>query len=175
MKIGNSEGERLKFYMETPTPRIVIGQEVADYEKRPYFMPANEAYWDNPLRSQYPLLGCSEHAKYHVHSQTAFTPWLRELEPEPVLKLNSQDAAERGISQGDYVRAYNDRGDVVLKALVTDGIMPGVVGIPHGFREDQYVSGHAQNLTSRVMNDFCYNNSYYDFLCEVERYEGSVE
>lgn len=175
MKIGNSEGERLKFYMEAPTPRIVIGQEVADYEKRPYFMPANEAYWDNPLRSQYPLLGCSEHAKYHVHSQTAFTPWLRELDPEPVLKLNSQDAAERGISQGDYVRAFNDRGDVVLKALVTDGIMPGVVGIPHGFREDQYVSGHAQNLTSRVMNDFCYNNSYYDFLCEVERYEGSVE
>lgn len=175
MKIGSAEGERLKFYMEAPTPRIVSGQEVADYEKRPYFMPANEAYWENPLRSQYPLMGCSEHTKYHVHSQTAFTPWLRELEPEPVLKINSQDAAERGIAQGDYVRAFNDRGDVVLKALVTDGIMQGVIGIPHGFREDQYVSGHAQNLTSRVMNDFCYNNAYYDFLCEVERYEGSVE
>ena len=174
MTVGNSESERLKFYMEAPTPRNVCGQEVPEYEKYPYFMPANEAYWDNPLREQYPLMGCSEHAKYHVHSQTAFTPWLRELEPEPVLKINRQDAEARGIAQGDYVHAFNDHGDVVLKALVTDGIMPGVIGIPHGFREDQYVSGHAQNLTNRTMNPFVHNNSYYDFLCEVELYEGSV-
>lgn len=174
MMVGPAESARMKFYLEYPTPRANYGQAVADYERYPYYTNAAEAYWDNPLREQYPLLGCSEHHKYHVHSQTAFTPWLRELEPEPVLKINAQDAADRGISQGDYVHAFNDHGDVVLKALVTDGIMQGVVCIPHGFREDQYVSGHAQNLTSRVMDDFIHNNAFYDFLCEVEKYEGGV-
>ena len=33
---------------------------------------------------------------------------MRELEPEPLLKVNATDAAERGIQQGDYVRVYND-------------------------------------------------------------------
>ena len=107
-----------------------------------------------------------------MHSQCAYTPWLRELEPEPLLKVNATDAKERGIEQGDYVRVYNDRGYAVLKVLVTEGIMPGVVSIPHGFQADQFVEGHTQDLTNVLMNDFCSNSAFYDFLCEVEKYEG---
>ena len=58
------------------------------------------------------------------------TPVIRELEPEPIIKINAADAAARGIEQGDLVRAYNDHGYAVVKALVTEGIMPGVVSIP---------------------------------------------
>ena len=67
---------------------------------------------------------------------------------------------------------YNDRGYAVLKVLVTEGIMPGVVSIPHGFQADQFVEGHTQDLTNVLMNDFCSNSAFYDFLCEVEKYEG---
>ena len=98
------------------------------------------------------------------------TPWLREIEPEPMLKINSKDAEARGIAQGDYVRAYNDHGSVVLRAKVTPGIKEGVVSIPHGWNASQYKEGHAQDLTNRFMNDFCSNSAFYDFLCEVEKY-----
>ena len=99
---------------------------------------------------------------------------MRELEPEPLLKVNATDAAERGIQQGDYVRVYNDHGYAVLKARVTEGIKPGVVSIPHGFQASQFVEGHTQDLTNVYMNDFCSNSAFYDFLCEVEKYEGGV-
>lgn len=163
--------QRLQYYLEKPTPRNNFGQQVADYERMPYYENAHESYWDNPLRDKYPLFGCSQHAKYHVHSQCAYTPWLREPEPEPLLKLNAADAKERGIEQGDLVRVFNDHGSAVLKVLVTEGIKPGVVSIPHGFQADQYVKGHTQDLTSVVMNDFCSNSAFYDFLCEVEKYQ----
>ena len=91
------------------------------------------------------------------------------------MKISASDAEARGIAQGDYVRAYNDHGSCVLRAKVTKGIKPGVISIPHGWREDQYVEGHAQNLTNRYMNDFCSNSAFYDFLCEVEKYEGGVK
>ncbi|WP_172136336.1 molybdopterin-dependent oxidoreductase [Adlercreutzia sp. ZJ473] len=165
----STETGRFKFYLEKPTPRNIFGQKVADYERYPYYEDAKEAYWDNPLREKYPLMGCSQHHKYHVHSQCAYTPLLRELEPEPELKINASDAAARGISQGDVVRAYNDHGYVVLKAMVTEGIKPGVVSIPHGFQADQFIEGHSQDLTSVYMNDFCSNSAFYDFLCEVEK------
>ncbi len=42
-----------------------------------------------------------------------------------LIRLNSEDAAARGIADGDLVRAYNDRGAVVLCARVTDRIRPG--------------------------------------------------
>lgn len=167
---GESESSRLKYYIENPTPRNNWGQAVADYERYPYYEHANESYVENPLREKYPLFGCSEHGKYHVHSQLAYTPVMRELEPEPRLKINASDAAERGIAQGDLVKAYNDHGFVVIKALVTEGIKPGVISIPHGFQADQFVEGHAQDLTSVYMNDFCSNSAFYDFLCEVEKY-----
>ena len=168
----STRSNRLEYYIEKPAPRNNFGQEVADYERYPYYENAHEAYWDNPLREKYPLMGCSQHHKYHVHSQCAYTPWLRELEPEPRIKINAADARERGISQGDVVRVYNDHGYAVLKALVTEGIKPGVVSIPHGFQADQFIEGHTQDLTSVVMNDFCSNSAFYDFLCEVERCEG---
>ena len=68
------------------------------------------------------------------------------------------------------MKAYNDHGYVVIKALVTEGIKPGVISIPHGFQAEQFIEGHAQDLTSAYMNDFCSNSAFYDFLCEVEKY-----
>ena len=162
---------RHEYYLEHPFVRNNFGQEIAEYEKYPYYMDQNEAYWDNPLRAKYPLMGMSQHERYHVHSQLAFTPVLREIEPEPMAKINATDAAERGIKQGDYVRVYNDRGSCVLKAKVTEGIKPGVISMPHGWRVDQFKAGHSQDLTSRVMNTFVSNSSFYDYLCEVEKYE----
>ena len=46
--------------------------------------------------------------------------------------------------------------------------------MPHGFQASQFVEGHTQDLTNVYMNDFCSNSAFYDFLCEVEKYEGGV-
>jgi molybdopterin-containing oxidoreductase family molybdopterin binding subunit len=167
---GATESARLKYYLEKPVPRNDFGQGVPEHERYPHYEHANESYWENPLRERYPLFGCSEHNKYHIHSQLAHTPVIRELEPEPTVRINASDAAERGIRQGDVVRAYNDHGYVVIKALVTEGIKPGVISIPHGWQAEQFIEGHSQDLTNVTMNDFCSNSAFYDFLCEVEKY-----
>jgi trimethylamine-N-oxide reductase (cytochrome c) len=40
--------------------------------------------------------------------------------------LSSKDAAARGIADGDLIRAFNDRGSVILSAQVTERMVPGV-------------------------------------------------
>jgi anaerobic dimethyl sulfoxide reductase subunit A len=42
------------------------------------------------------------------------------------------DAEVRDISNGDMVRVFNDRGEVMVPAKVTERIMPGVVDLPQG-------------------------------------------
>ena len=43
------------------------------------------------------------------------------------MRLNTKDAAARGIEDGDLVRAFNDRGEVILAAQITERLAPGTV------------------------------------------------
>jgi anaerobic selenocysteine-containing dehydrogenase len=43
-----------------------------------------------------------------------------------VIRLNPEDAARRGIKGNDIVKAYNDRGEVLLAVQLTERVLPGV-------------------------------------------------
>jgi trimethylamine-N-oxide reductase (cytochrome c) len=47
-----------------------------------------------------------------------------------VIRMNSFDAAVRGIKQHDLVKIYNDRGAVICAAVLTQRLSPGVC---HGY------------------------------------------
>lgn len=129
---------------KTPSGKIEIySQALADLndpEKPavPKYIEAWESRND-PLAKKYPLQLITTHFKRRVHTQgNDYIPWLAELEPQAVL-INSADAEARGISNGDKVRVFNDRGEIVILAKVTEMIMPGVVEIPEGawYRPDE--------------------------------------
>ena len=55
---------------------------------------------------------------------------------EPVF-INPQDANARGIRNGDVVRVFNARGQVLAGAVVSDRYAPGVARIHEGAWYDQ--------------------------------------
>ena len=85
----------------------------------------------DPLAKKYPLQLITTHLKRRALSQFDNIPWLKELQDQAVL-INTEDARARGICDGDMVRVFNDRGEIVIHARVTERIMPGVVDVPHG-------------------------------------------
>ncbi len=105
-------------------------QNIPDLPPIPTYIKAWEGR-DDELTGEYPLQLISTHNKRRVHSQGYNNPWLSELE-EHEIWINSIDADARGIKHGDMVRTYNDRGTVLIKAKVTERIMPGVVSISEG-------------------------------------------
>lgn len=56
-----------------------------------------------------------------------------QLCPKPLLEIHSDDAAARGIADGDLVRVHNDRGSLALPATISDAVQPGVVAMPSGW------------------------------------------
>ena len=48
------------------------------------------------------------------------------------LEMNAVDAKSRGITQGDIVRVFNDRGSCLCGVNITTDVMPGVVIISTG-------------------------------------------
>lgn len=83
---------------------------------------------------KHPLHIISPHPKYRLHSQMDNT-WIRDTyeiaEREPIW-INTQDAKKRGIAAGDVVRVFNDRGQLLAGAAITDRIREGVVMLQEG-------------------------------------------
>jgi anaerobic selenocysteine-containing dehydrogenase len=60
---------------------------------------------------------------------------------ELYLTLNPADAAARGIAEGDTVRAFNDLGEVICRARVSDRVRQGVASMPKGAWRKSSVNG----------------------------------
>ena len=100
---------------------------------------------------KYPLLVCSNHPRWGVHSEHQDMIWLREIETCKVKGpdgyqyqpgwLHPSEAEKRGIKHGDIISIYNDRGTLLAGAYITERIMPGVVYIDHGAKWDSIAPG----------------------------------
>lgn len=129
----------------TPSGKIEIySQTIADMNNPeippiPKYMETWESRND-PQAKEYPLQLTTSHPRGRVHSAFEDVPWLTELFPQAVT-LNSDDARARGIRDGDMVRVFNDRGEIIIPARVTQTIMPGVVDIPEGAKYTPDESG----------------------------------
>jgi anaerobic selenocysteine-containing dehydrogenase len=60
-------------------------------------------------------------------------PALRDVKPVPVLDINASTARALDIEDGDKVIVESPYGRISLVARLTEGIHPGVVGVPHGW------------------------------------------
>ncbi len=49
-----------------------------------------------------------------------------------VVEIHPNDADAHGLKDGDTVTVFNDRGEVTLRAVVTDAVQPGVLYSPKG-------------------------------------------
>lgn len=164
---------KTQFYLEHVPPRDNFGQEIAFVDHLPYYEHAYEAYPSNPLREKYPLFGLSFHDNYHAQSLFSHNAWLdefRTFDGEPYMRIHENAAKERGIATGDTVRVFNDHGSCVLKAVVTKGIREDTILMPHGFQGDEFIEGHAQDLTAPCLDPITSNNNLNDWLCQVEKY-----
>jgi molybdopterin-containing oxidoreductase family molybdopterin binding subunit len=161
---------RAEFYQENIVPNAFNGQTLdPKLYSLTHWIPPLEAWHENPLFQKYPLTLMTHRDKFKAHSQFNNDSWLTELRPEPTLSINPVDAAARGIKNGDYVKAYNDRGYVVLKAVLHAGMRPGVVDTEAGWPTEKYKAGCYMDLTSRKQNPYVCNNGFFDTLVEVAK------
>ncbi|WP_323173469.1 formate dehydrogenase subunit alpha [Natrialba sp. PRR66] len=99
------------------------------------FVPADGGHPGELPGEEYPLTLTSGRVLYHWHTGqiTRRVEGLMSHVGESFVEINPSTADELGVADGEYVRVESRRGDIVVKANVTDRVSEGTLFIPMHF------------------------------------------
>jgi anaerobic selenocysteine-containing dehydrogenase len=125
----------------------------------------------SPMEARYPLalISRKQHPKFLNANYGGF-PDHYPSAGEPTLQLHPKDAADRGIDDSDRVRVFNDRGELTLRAEISEDLQPGLVATAFGWWNSSTPQGRAVNaLTNATLPDDDHGSAYFhDTLVQVE-------
>ena len=121
--------------LPTPSGKIEIASAriaefgYTDCPGQPAWLPPSET-----VDPRFPLQLIANQPATRLHSQLDFgaTSLASKIKGREPVRIHPQDAAARGIGDGDIVRLYNDRGACLAGAVLSDALRPGVVQLSTG-------------------------------------------
>jgi anaerobic selenocysteine-containing dehydrogenase len=136
----------------------------------PTYIPPRESVRSAPeVARKYPLAFISPPAHHFLNSTFSAQPVFVRRESEPFLTIHPQDAASRGIRDGQMVRTFNDRGSFLAKAQVSDAARPGVVvGLSIWWSKMCPGGRNANAVTGQWLTDMGGGAAFYDVLVDVK-------
>lgn len=152
----------------------------ADCPGHPTWLPANESL-GAPQAERFPLHLLTSQPEHRLHSQWDHVgvSAANKIEGREPILLHEDDAAERGIAEGDIVRVFNDRGACLAGARLTRGLVRGVAVLATGAwydpRDGVCVHGNPNVLTQDVgTSKLAQGPAAQSCLVEVEAWTGAV-
>jgi len=153
----------------TPSGKVEFDSEelrAAGHDGLPIYQEPAESPISTPdVAKDYPLvLTSGARTKFDTHSQHQYIERMRKAVPHPLVEIHPDDAAPRGIADGEPALVRSRRGAVQFIAKVTDRIKPGVVHCSHGWN-----SANINELTDdRTLDPISGFPPFKSSLCEVE-------
>lgn len=121
-----------RYPLATQSGRIeLFSEQIASY--RLPDMPGHPV-WIAPPPSRWPLLLIANQPATRLHSQgdVGRLSQRNKVNGREPVRINPDDAATRGIREGDAVRVHNDRGACLVGARIDPEVPPGIAVLPTG-------------------------------------------
>lgn len=158
VSIAGRAGQRFR----TPSGKLEFySQALADQGLPP--MPD----WVAEAAGAYPLRLLTTPGYFQSHTAFSGVAFLREREGVPSAVLHPDDAAARGLRDGQVVRLSNDLGEVRLRLVVRDEIQPGVVLVPGQRPDEEAAAGTVNMLCADGFTDMGAGATYQSTWLEV--------
>jgi len=169
---------------DTPTGKFEIHSGVLEeygYDPLPKYIEPVEGPLSMPdALERYPLVfNSGSRSSSSFHTQHIGNAGLNKKRPEPAVMVNTHDALERGIMDGQRVRISTSRGSVVMRAYVTGDIMRGAIDANHAgggpLGPDPWQKANVNRLTDLDQYDPISGFPVYKcLLCQVEPADNSL-
>jgi anaerobic selenocysteine-containing dehydrogenase len=157
--------------LPTPSSKIEFYSEILaaqGLDPLPAFIPAVESRFGE-LARRYPLEFLSRKADNYMNSTFANLDGHRKMETRTNqrLEMHPDDAAKRGIAEGDAIKIWNDRGALKLTAMMNHSLPRGVVAGKLDWGRFSADGVNVNALTSERLTDIGAGATFYSTLVEV--------
>jgi anaerobic selenocysteine-containing dehydrogenase len=141
------------------------------YDPLPGYEPAAESREADPeLAAEFPINLLTPAAHHFLNTSFANQESLQKGEKEPRIWVHPEDARERGVQDGDELRVWNRRGEVRLRAVVSDRVRPGVAWSPSlWWHRDSPDNRNVNALTSARLTDMGGGSTFHTNLIQFAR------
>ncbi|HEV2578419.1 MAG TPA: molybdopterin-dependent oxidoreductase [Acidobacteriaceae bacterium] len=166
----NERGEVLPFstheWFQTPDRR-------ANLLPLPEWHAATESRANTEAAARFPLEMLARKGDNYMNTTFANLPNHRKMESRAagMIEMRAEDAAVRGISGGDTVRVWNDRGQIQLTARISESIPLGTVASRLDWQKLSHNGVNVNELTSQRLTDIGGGATFYSTLVEVSKLE----
>jgi anaerobic selenocysteine-containing dehydrogenase len=135
----------------------------------PTYTPPHEDPQTRPdLAKRFPLQMISPPVPSFLNSTFVNVEVLRKMAGDVTVEIHPQDAATRGIRDGQRVRVFNDRGSFQARAVVGETVKAGAV-VTQGVWWNKYTPDgvNCNTTTSTRLTDLGAGATFFDNLVEV--------
>jgi DMSO reductase family type II enzyme molybdopterin subunit len=127
-----------RWHREKKLPYPTLTRRAQFYIDHPWFLEAGEelpTHKENPkMGGDHPFQMTSGHNRWSIHSMhTSNRLLLHTHRGRPHALINTDDARERNIEDGDEMRVWNDMGEFFVPAKVAPNVRPGQVIVYNGW------------------------------------------
>jgi anaerobic selenocysteine-containing dehydrogenase len=116
---------------------------------------------------KYPLELLGRKADNFLNSSFCNLESVQAMEHPGLLEIHTDDAAARGIHDGQQVRIFNDRGAITLEAKVNGSVSRGVVAARLNWAKLTPGGQNINVLTSERLTDIGRGATFYSCLVEI--------
>ncbi len=156
------------FKFNTPSGKIELYSETAQEKWGVNPLPSYEKTVERKdTVENYPFNLMSPNTKNRIHSQFGNLESIKLVDPEPFATINFGDAEKKGIKEDDFIRVFNDRGELNIKVKIDASLRPGNIVIVNGYWHEE---GACPNILSKGREtDMGHGTAFHDNMVDYEK------
>jgi anaerobic selenocysteine-containing dehydrogenase len=159
-------------HFDTPSGKIEFFSEQAQTLGLPPLPSCNDAPAEvQSEKTRYPLTLTQGRTMAHFHSfynNGQMLPTLAKRETQPALWMSESDAQARDLADGDGIRIFSARGELMARAHVTNRIPPGTVWMRDGWPSLNHLTAGTAVLPVEAVDLFEFSAGQASFDTAVE-------
>jgi anaerobic selenocysteine-containing dehydrogenase len=156
--------EDLKF--DTPSGKIELFSSEANERWGISPLPGYNPIIHTGNEDNYPLILISPNTGSRIHSQFGNLNIIKETNAEPRVRISPEDASKRGLTEGQKIRVFNQKGELFSMVSISNRVLPGLAVFPNGIWFNE--GGGVNQLVAGLETDIGFGAAFHDNKVEIE-------